>query len=464
MEKFLNRVWATLAAGITNVQTSITLTTGHGARFGTLAAGDKIRAVFIDAANNVEVIYITGIATDTLTVLRGQDGSTARAYSAGDRIEARIGKSTMEHLVQQSGEQTFSVAAGTADAMTAAFNPTLTELKDGQPLRVRAVGANTVTNPTINPDALGALTIYKTGGVALAIGDIVGAGHELQLTYRASPARLELDNPGVSAGASAALIHAATSKTTPVDADELPMADSAASFGLKKLTWANLKATLNTLYMALVAPGASGNVLTSNGSAWTSAAPPAAGVTSFNSRNGAVTLAASDITTIDGAGSGIDADLLDGQHASAFAVSGPSFFAYKTANQTINTATDTKVTFPNESFDSANCFDSVTNHRFTPNVAGRYIVTTNVSVTSGGAQTQEISIKKNGVVVATYSHYGTDQTYPECVDLPLSAVIDMNGSTDYLEIWVEASQGFVATPGGVYYTTKRTFFSAAKVG
>lgn len=49
--------------------------------------------------------------------------------------------------------------------------------------------------------------------------------------------------------------HAATSKATPVDADEIPLADSAASFGLKKLTWANLKATaktyFDTLYSAL---------------------------------------------------------------------------------------------------------------------------------------------------------------------------------------------------------------------
>jgi hypothetical protein len=38
--------------------------------------------------------------------------------------------------------------------------------------------------------------------------------------------------------------HAATSKTTPVDADEVPIVDSASSFGLKKLTLGNLKATL----------------------------------------------------------------------------------------------------------------------------------------------------------------------------------------------------------------------------
>jgi hypothetical protein len=40
--------------------------------------------------------------------------------------------------------------------------------------------------------------------------------------------------------------HAATGKTTPVDADELALVDSAASFTLKKLTWANLKATIKT--------------------------------------------------------------------------------------------------------------------------------------------------------------------------------------------------------------------------
>jgi hypothetical protein len=48
--------------------------------------------------------------------------------------------------------------------------------------------------------------------------------------------------------------HAATSKATPVDADEVPLVDSAASNILKKLTWANLKGTLksyfDTLYQA----------------------------------------------------------------------------------------------------------------------------------------------------------------------------------------------------------------------
>ena len=45
-------------------------------------------------------------------------------------------------------------------------------------------------------------------------------------------------------------IHAATGKTTPVDADELGITDSAASWGLKKLTFANLKAWIGGLFVS----------------------------------------------------------------------------------------------------------------------------------------------------------------------------------------------------------------------
>lgn len=53
--------------------------------------------------------------------------------------------------------------------------------------------------------------------------------------------------------------HAAASKATPVDADEIPLIDSAASNVLKKLTIANLKALMNTLFAALANPVFTGN-------------------------------------------------------------------------------------------------------------------------------------------------------------------------------------------------------------
>jgi len=48
-------------------------------------------------------------------------------------------------------------------------------------------------------------------------------------------------------------IHAAADKTPPVDADQLPISDSAASFTVKSLTWADLKGTILTAASALYA-------------------------------------------------------------------------------------------------------------------------------------------------------------------------------------------------------------------
>lgn len=56
-------------------------------------------------------------------------------------------------------------------------------------------------------------------------------------------------------------------------------------------------ATTGAMLSTMVAPGTSGNILTSNGTAWTSAAAPASGVVTFNTRTGEVTLSSSDVTS-----------------------------------------------------------------------------------------------------------------------------------------------------------------------
>lgn len=55
---------------------------------------------------------------------------------------------------------------------------------------------------------------------------------------------------------------AATAKTTPVDADVMPIQDSAASYVKKKVTWANIKATLKTFFDTLY--GAKSDVTTNS--------------------------------------------------------------------------------------------------------------------------------------------------------------------------------------------------------
>lgn len=60
-------------------------------------------------------------------------------------------------------------------------------------------------------------------------------------------------------------VTAATGKTTPVDADLFTLFDSASTFSLKKLTWANIKATLKTYFDTLYVLSGDNTTLTSLG-------------------------------------------------------------------------------------------------------------------------------------------------------------------------------------------------------
>lgn len=53
-------------------------------------------------------------------------------------------------------------------------------------------------------------------------------------------------------------VHALSSKTAPVDADEALLVDSAASYAAKRLSWSNIKATLKSYFDTLYAPTSKG--------------------------------------------------------------------------------------------------------------------------------------------------------------------------------------------------------------
>jgi hypothetical protein len=87
--KVANNAFCTLNAGITDSDTTIALQAGEGARFPSLSAGDYFYATLIDTTNNLEIVKVTARSTDTMTVERGEDSTTARAFSTNDRFELR---------------------------------------------------------------------------------------------------------------------------------------------------------------------------------------------------------------------------------------------------------------------------------------------------------------------------------------------------------------------------------------
>lgn len=87
--KFSNNASGTLASSINATATTIVLSSGQGALFPSLGAGDYFYATLVNASNNLEIVKVTARSTDSLTVVRGQDGTSGRSYSAGDRLELR---------------------------------------------------------------------------------------------------------------------------------------------------------------------------------------------------------------------------------------------------------------------------------------------------------------------------------------------------------------------------------------
>lgn len=109
------------------------------------------------------------------------------------------------------------------------------------------------------------------------------------------------------------------------------------------------------------------------------------------------------------------------------AVNGPAFSAYRaTSNQSVTTATYTKVQFNAKEFDTANCFDSTTNYRFTPNVAGYYIICLSLNTTNATSGAYA-TIYKNGSLY-TESGSAASSGGPS-----ITTVIYFNGTTDYVE-------------------------------
>ena len=124
-------------------------------------------------------------------------------------------------------------------------------------------------------------------------------------------------------------------------------------------------------------------------------------------------------------------------------VNGPAFSAYANATQSISQATFTKVAINTEVFDTNSNFDSTTNYRFTPTVAGYYQV--NGTVRFAGTTSAEYiaAVYKNGSVYSRGGDINSTGSTLGVSQLTFNEVVYLNGSTDYIELYgyVNASSG-----------------------
>ena len=100
---FANNAYGSLGSSLSNVATSLTLATGNGARFPSPSGGDYFLATLVGldgngAENAWEIVKVTARSTDTLTIVRAQESTSAVAWASGTRIEVRGTAGTFGNL------------------------------------------------------------------------------------------------------------------------------------------------------------------------------------------------------------------------------------------------------------------------------------------------------------------------------------------------------------------------------
>lgn len=193
---FGNNVVSSLAADITASQTTIQVMPGAGAMFANLLTSDYANSsnplktyakiTLTDAKETVfEVCHLTAVNNDMLTVIRGQEGTTAKGWSLNDVIANFATRGSENQFVQieelQSGHYVAGVAGGTENNLTLELPATYfvnggTDWTLRTPLVVipalNNTGASTL-QLTMGGRVLGKFPLYKGNKAELSANDII---------------------------------------------------------------------------------------------------------------------------------------------------------------------------------------------------------------------------------------------------------------------------------------------------
>ena len=120
-------------------------------------------------------------------------------------------------------------------------------------------------------------------------------------------------------------------------------------------------------------------------------------------------------------------------------INNPSFAVKKGSDvQTLSSNTHTKVTFDTEIFDTDGNF---ANSRFTPTVAGQYFFFAHLHHynSASGATTQRNTVLYKNGSPHTYTLRTENNTAGYTIKVEVSAIIEMNGSSDYVEVYARGT-------------------------
>lgn len=371
LRKYANNFSTTLNGAITDVATSITLTSATG--LPSIGANEYYQLTITDGAN-IEVVNVTDDASSpTLTVTRDADGNGSFDFADLDTVELRANAESFE------------------DVLSADPTPTLRGPLDasGSGVYVGFGGSSSTTAYNLShsgniPQLVGAANfkwtftssaLYAQAGTTFNRLEFTNDSNRLRI-YTNNSERVSINDSGIQLGAANARV------TTILDEDDMS-SDSATSLATQQ----SIKAYVDS-----------------------------GGTKQF-------------------------------------------FIIGRASNQSVSNNTNTRIDFDTAVEDADSITDVSTNYRATPTQSGKWLIT--LAVTSDTSLSSGdyfyIAIRKNGSVVApTAEQLGASGQGVQSV----SAIVDMNGSTDYVDGLVYQVSGASINIKG---DTSRTRLSGIKL-
>lgn len=193
---FSNNASSTVAGAITPTDTTVNIAPGTGIEFpNPINPGDFFTLTFYDQQTKTinEITHCTARAGDTLTIVRGQEGTTPAAWSAGDIAANLITAGTLASFVQAAAP-----AAVTTDVYTgidtstdptqiiAATNPVPASLQIGMLFLIKMLNGKgppvtSVGPPPVTGDVMmqlngnAGIAVRKTDGSSFIGGELIGS-------------------------------------------------------------------------------------------------------------------------------------------------------------------------------------------------------------------------------------------------------------------------------------------------
>ena len=97
--KFTNNASTTLASGINTTATSITV--ADASSFPSLSGADDYAYLTLQQSTGTgrEIVKATALSSNTFTIVRAQDNTTARTHSSGDIVELRLTSALLTDVI-----------------------------------------------------------------------------------------------------------------------------------------------------------------------------------------------------------------------------------------------------------------------------------------------------------------------------------------------------------------------------